>query len=206
MKLINIIATTSLIIFCMALPESAQNNVIKNNSLHNTGTVVFQFRRDPNEKNPDFNIRRFAYDHLGVLIKINNEIALSDLVKSGESYKINLPEGEIKIEYSIYACTGHQYFYYSDVLDNSDCFDNQRKSLDIISKAKEKELKFNIKNNQTVFLKIVDIGEPVQKCVWVNYGFFIGSHQANRPFQEVAFEVEKIEESTSGDLKNDKSQ
>lgn len=179
---------------------SSINNIQKpsiENKCDNCGTIIFLFNKDLIEEKSPIPTHWYIFSFLNVLIKINDNIEFEKRIRDNESYIKNVPEGKIKISYKLLTESYKGLFSYTGFKDDSLCHHGY------FYNVKEKELNLDLKSNQIVYLRIVKKGQIHQKCGLISFGW-VGSMEGKRQFQEVVFEVEKVEDIKPEGLNNNK--
>jgi hypothetical protein len=158
-------------------PEENKNN--------NSSEIVFQFIRPSTGYvfNNDYLVWHFSY-----FVSINQKYyALSSGdIKFEKNYKITVPPGRLSIRYSLTTGTNGGILFYTGRKNESKCYNDGDEI--------ERELTVMIKNNQTVYLKMIDVGSEKLICSWGQSGCLGRFPFPGRGCQEVAFEVEKVED------------
>ncbi len=181
---------------CSGLNSSIQEELVENKCF-NCGTIVFLFNKDFIEDKSFIPTRRYIFSFLNVLIKVNNNVEFEERINDNKKFIKMVPEGKIKISYTIFTQSHDGVYSYTGFKDDSGCFNKSYYNV------KEKELNLDVNSGQIVYLKIMKSGEIHQRCTRESISW-VGSMELQSPFQEVAFEVEKIEDAKPEDYNRNK--
>ncbi len=187
---INHIIICGIIIVLFSNCEYSKKMIIMNNDnndkCENCGTIIFQLQKDQFEDKPVLFVRRNPYGIINISIKINDIVQFENSISHKQIIRKMVPEGDINISYSIFTESDDGKYYYTGLNDKTECFKNN-------SILREKVLNIKLKSNEIVYLKIVKSGDVRKRCALVSAEWF-GDHNFYKSFQEIAFEVEKVED------------